>query len=157
MIQTLALSTIVSAWRDALSQDPGIRAWCLEHYGKPARIFVGINRKRPPTEADCPYIVIRPGVKEEGELDEFTYVISVGWAIRNESVTESDGAIEQDGITESDELGQLIYGLLADLSPSSPVTKCVYELESVEFWPQYVGQMELEISITPTIGGSITY
>lgn len=157
MIQTLALSTIAGAWRDALAADEGIRSWCLEHYGKALRIFVGINHKRPPTEADCPYIVIRPGVKEEGELDEFTYVISVGWAIRNEHVTESDGVIEQDGIAESDELGQLVYGVLVDLSPPSPVTKCVYELEPTEFWPQFVGQMELEISITPTIGGSITY
>lgn len=157
MIQTLPLSTIVRKWRDLLVASDEIRAFCVEHYGKPAKVYVGVNAKRPPTEADCPYIVIRPGVKEEGELPEFTYVLSVGWVVRNDEATETAATVEQDGVYECDELGQLIYGCLAEASDSSPVTQVRYEIEPIDFAPQFVGEMQLEIAVTPTIGGAITY
>lgn len=157
MIQTLSLSTIVRAWRDLLAANATISDYCLARYGRTPRLYVGINAKKPPTEADCPYIVIRPGVKEEGELEEFTYAISVGWAIKNENQTTNDNVIEQNGVYECDDLGQLIYQALAEASANSPVTRSQYEIEPIEFWPQFVGQMELETTITPAIGGSITY
>lgn len=155
-VQTLPLTAIAAAWSRALAGSAPIVSFC-SRYERQLQVFVGVNRKRPPTDADCPYIVIRPGAKEEGEVDPFRYVISVGWAIKNEAETQFEGVVEQAGITECDQLGQLIYAELADLSPSSPVTRCNYELEAIEFWPQFVGDMELEISITPTIGGAITY
>jgi hypothetical protein len=208
MIKTLPLMTIITAWGKALGQNAEINAFCLSKYNKTPTIYVGINKKKPPTEDDCPYIVIRPGVKEEGELDVYSYVISVGWAIKNENETRIDegnfeaawddaskqdgdfpvglendplgriynsgayaidrlfgtqheihafDALLQDGVYESDALGQKIYECLFDLSPYSPITLCHYELESVEFWPQFVGDMMLEIQITPTIGGQINY
>lgn len=157
MIQTLPLSTIVQAWRDALAASAEINDYCLAHYGRIPKIFIGISRKAPPTESDCPYIVIRPGTKEEGEIGEFTYVISVGWAIKNENQTELGSVVEQDGVFECDALGQMIYEALAEVSPSNPITRSRYEIEPIEFYPQFVGQMELEISITPAIGGSIDY
>lgn len=208
MTKTLPLATIITAWAQALVRSAEINAFCLLQYRRTPTIFVGINKKKPPTEDDCPYIVIRPGAKEEGELDAYSYVISVGWAIKNENETrisednfeaawdevlKKDGdfliglegdplgqiynsgarvidtafdttheihaynTLIQDGIYESDALGQKIYECLFDLSPHSPITLCHYELESIEFGPQFVGDMMLEIQITPTIGGQINY
>lgn len=157
MIQTLPLSTIVRVWRDLLAENSAINDYCITHYGRTPKIFVGINAKKPPTEADCPYIVIRPGAKEEGELEEFRYVISVGWAVKNETQSQTGSVIEQNGVYECDDLGQLIYQALAEASANSPVTRCQYEIEPVEFWPQFVGQMELETAVTPAIGGQVSY
>lgn len=157
MTRTLPLTTIIDTWQKALAESTEINDFCLEKYSKKPKIFVGINRKKPPTEDDCPYIVIRPGVKEEGELDSYSYVISVGWAIKNGKETQIGSVIAQDGVSESDDLGQMIYELLFDVSQYSPITLCQYELEPIEFWPQFVGEMALEIQITPTIGGQINY
>lgn len=156
-MQTLKLTDICKKWRDALSEDESITNFCLEKYGKAPLILTGISGKTPPTEENCPYIIILPGGKVEGELSEYQYAIAVGWAIKNENQTVDGQKIDQDGIYESDDLGQLIYSALFAISPDNPITNCDYELNPIDNWPQFTGQMTLTIEITPAIGGSISY
>lgn len=158
MIQTLKITDIVVRWKEALAASQDIRDFCLTKYGKEPKIYVGLNRKKPPGEKDCPLIIIRPGAKIEGEDEkQFTYVISVGWGVVSEVETISGNVIEMAGVNECDQLGQLIYETLVNVNPSYPVSSVNYETDPIEFFPQFVGEMQLELSITPAIGGSLVY
>lgn len=158
MIQTIKLTDIVAKWRDALAASQEIKVFCLTKYGKEPKIYVGLNRKKLPGEKDCPLIIIRPGSKVEGEDErEFTYLISVGWGIVNEAETVSGNVAQMEGVNECDQLGQLIYEALVDANPSYPISSVNYEIDPIEFFPQFVGEMQLELSITPAIGGVLSY
>jgi len=157
-LQTIRISDIVSKWKDALAGSEAINEFCTTKYGKKPEIRVGLNQKQPPTAASCPIIVIRPGSKLEGEdQEEFIYSISIGWGIVNELETVNDNVRELNGIAECDELGQLIMTELYCVNPSHPVTTVYYDLEVVEFFPQFVGEMVLEIAVMPAIGGTLKY
>lgn len=168
MIPTLALTAFIEKWRDALVADAAIYAFCAENYGRPHKVYVGVPRKNPPTKADCPYIIIRPGSKVEGiAQEENNYLASVGWAILaevdSETTTETlpvpgneDPAetydvsvIETPGIYEADELGQLILTAIDSVSGNNPISTANYELEVIEFLPQVVGDVQIEIAIDP--------
>ncbi len=146
---TLALKTIWKKWKSALKENQDIIDYCQLKYGKNHTIYTGINRKNSPKEANCPYIIIIPGSKSEGEdLAEFMYSISIGWAISNENMTDN----ELDGLGECDDLGQLILSALNSVSPNHPLSTVEYEINPIEFFPQIVGEMLLELTITPLIG-----
>ena len=158
-IPTLKISDIVNKWKEALVSSEEINAFCMERYGRQPQIRIGVNKKRPPTESDCPVIVLRPGAKREGEYEEtYTYVISVGWAIRNETEYVVGRTYEMQGTEEVDDLGQLILQEIQQISSNYPISTIDYELETIDFFPQFVGEMLLSVCITPLIGGyAISY
>ena len=135
--------------------DEGILEYCQGKYERDPTVFVGINRKDPPKDADCPYIVILPGVKAEGEdVPDFHYGLTVGWVISNEEMENN----ELTGLGECDDLGQLILEAIKAICPDHPVSTVTYELNPVDHFPKIIGEMQLELSITPYIGaGEINY
>ena len=146
---TLALKTIWQKWRDILEKDEAIEQCCQSKYGKSLTVYVGINRKNPPKAENCPFAVILPGAKVEGEdVGEFIYSLTVGWAIANENMTGN----ELDGIGECDDLGQLILTALVEANPNYPASSINYDINPVDFFPQIVGEMLIELTITPVIG-----
>lgn len=146
---TLALKTIWKKWKDILENDQTIKDYCQQKYGKCLTVFAGINCKNPPKAENCPFAVILPGTKAEGEdVGEFVYALTVGWAIVNENMTGN----EIDGLSECDDLGQLILAALVEANPNYPVSSINYEINPVDFFPQIFGEMLLEITITPIIG-----
>jgi hypothetical protein len=157
MIQTLPIYTIVAKWRDALKDDAAINDFCQTNFGKTPVIFVGLDLENPPTLNDCPLIIIRPGMKDEGELDPFVYTLSIGWAVVNESKSVAGSVAEYAGIWQCDYLGQLIYSVLGEISSGNPVTHLTYDLNPIDYFPQFVGEMTLVTEVHPAIGGTITY
>ena len=155
---TIKLSHIVAKWRDAIKDSVEINNFCLNNYSKDLTLFVGVNKKNPPKNKDYPLIVLRPGVKIEGENEEeFRYSISVGWGIINENVSVVGNVEEIEGIAECDEFGQLILQELAEVNPAYPLSTVEYELEAVEFFPKIIGEMLIEISIIVPIGANLVY
>lgn len=158
MMPTIKLSDIVAKWRDAIKNSTEINNFCLTNYGEDLTLFVGVNKKSPPKDKDYPLVVLRPGVKIEGEEEEeFRYSISVGWGIINENVSVVGNVEEIEGIAECDELGQLILQELAAVNPAHPLSTIEYEIEAVEFFPKIIGEMAIEISITVPIGANLVY
>lgn len=153
---TIPLMDIAAAWRDALLADAAIEAYCQARYGKPLKVYLGLNRRRPPTEKDCPLVVIDPGSKIEGEGD-YSYAMPVGWAVYNEAVTTIDQSESLDVLTECDELGQLILACLTAVSLNNPITTIQYDIECRDWFPQCRGEMTLQIELTPGIGGILSY
>ena len=158
MVSTLKLSDIISKWRDALQASQAIQAYCLEKYNKAPQIFVGTNGKAQPADTDYPLVVLYPGSKAEGlELPEYTYKIAVGWTIRQEAKVMSGNITEYRGVSECDDLGQLIYLELANVSPDNPISEMNYHIEPVAYYPCFPGRMDITLKITPVNGYNINY
>jgi len=158
MVSTLKLSDITSKWRDALQASTSIQNYCTTKYSKTPKIYVGINGKKMPADADCPLIILYPGAKTEGlELKEYTYKLTVGWIILQAGATTTNNITEYSGVAECDELGQLIYLELAGLSADNPISAVNYSIEPVAYYPRFPGRMDITIKITPVNGYNIDY
>lgn len=167
---TLKLKTIALRWRDILMNSPEIRDFCVDKYGKPPTIFMGVNGKKLPDKKYCPAIFILPGVKTEGlDQAELSYGIGVSWSIDQSNVMV-DGevkpwseslageVIEFLGVYETDDFGQLIYEVLqTELMDNFPVSKVTYNIETSSDWPQFPGYMLLETIIEPVMGENLEY
>jgi hypothetical protein len=130
----------------------------LKGNGDVVYIYVGINGKNPPADSDCPLIILYPGAKSEGlELEEYSYKLTVGWAIVQEASTTTDNITEYSGVAECDDLGQLIYLELAELSAENPISEVHYSIEPVAYYPRFPGRMDITLKVTPVNGYSIEY
>ena len=158
MIPTLKMNDIMNKWRDALKVSASIRDFCMTRYNKTLRIFIGSNPKELPADPEYPLVILYPGTKEEGlELQEYTYQLTVKWAVLQSAVVTAGDVTEYSGITECDELGQLIYLELAGLSTDNPISSVRYNLEPVACYPRFPGWMDITLKITPVNGYSIYY
>ena len=157
-MQTIPLMDIAMKQADALRNSEAIREFCLSKYGKLPQIIIGHNLKQKPGRDDCPAILIPRMGKIEGEDNrEFRYFTLIGWMIVNDQeIAEEDVRILQ-GLEESDALGQMIYETLCLLNPSYPVSESHYEIDAVEFFPQIVGEMQLNIIMPRTMGMAMKY
>jgi hypothetical protein len=167
---TLKLKTIALRWRDILMDSAKIHDFCMERYGKPPTIFMGVNGQKLPAKKHCPAIYILPGVKKEGaDQTELSYGLCVSWSIVQQNVmldgeikpwNENDTGklIEFLGVYETDDFGQLIYETLqAELSDIFPISKMEYNVNTQVYWPQFPGYMVLTTDIRPGIGEEIEY
>ena len=158
MIPTLKLNDIIDKWRDALQASQVIQDYCTTKYAKPPKLYIGINGKTQPAASDCPLIILYPGSKSEGlELQEYTYKLSVGWVILQSATTVTGNTTEYAGIKECDDLGQLIYLELAQLSTDNPISIVNYNIEPVAYYPRFPGRMDITLKITSVNGYSINY
>ena len=158
-MNTITLTSIMNKWATILANDPAIKAFCQEKYALLPTVFIGFNEKKPPTVADCPVIIIFPGNKDEGlDQEVFTYRLSIGWSIVNETAdTTVLGIVKYVGVEEADALGQLIWSAIAEAPTGNPVSRIYFDLEAVAWFPQIPGRMDLEIDIRPPFGGTISY
>jgi hypothetical protein len=155
---TLPLSVIWKKWRDALKIDADIRAFCLEKYGKAPKFFVGVDIKDLPKKEDCPFIMLRPGVKSEGvNLPENSYMIPIGWCILNPNKIVTGDVIECAGLEECDQLGQLIITCIASVEAKGVVSSIQYDIEGVDHFPQIPGEMALQVDLPIVIGSELDY
>ncbi len=169
-ITTLQLKIMARRWRDILKNSTRIRDFCVEKYGRRPTIFVGVNGRKLPDKRHGPAIFILPGVKTEGLIPEFAHAIAVSWFIVQEKISV-DGVeqpwrenvtgelIEFLGAYEADDLGQIIYEVLAEeLMDDYPITKAEYDIDtSPEYFPQWPGHMVLTTEIDPCMGEIIYY
>lgn len=158
MIPTLKLSDILNRWRDAIQSSQAIREYCIAKYGRVPKIYIGMNGKQLPADSDCPFIVLYPGAKTEGlELQEYTYTLTVSWTILQSAINTANEVNEYTGVSECDNLGQLIYLELAQLSTDNPISAVDYSIESSAYYPRFLGRMELTLKITSVNGYDIIY
>jgi hypothetical protein len=158
MIPTLAITSVMKKWLNALANDPDIKAYCLDKFGKEPTFFLEIDKRNPPKKEHCPFIVIWPGKKTEGlSNSSYPYSASIGWVILEEEKETTGNTIEYKGVYEADDLGQLILKAVSEVNPSCPITNVDYSVELTEYQPQYGGRMDITISIPVTIGGVLNY
>ncbi|WP_144350845.1 hypothetical protein [Sporomusa termitida] len=130
----------------------------MQKYSKPLSLYIGIDGKKPPADTNCPLVIVFPGGKVEGGGEtECRYTGSIGWSIIQSHVAKQDGIIENTGLYEADELGQLLLATIAEINPSYPVSHVEYSFESNDFFPQFPGRMDITIQVPVRMGTQISY
>lgn len=158
MFPTLSLYSIAKKWTDILKDDPDIIDFCQSKYNKLPTIIFGFNVKKPPTKNECPYIIIYPEQKTEGNGQSSNpYSIFIGAGICNENEIITGNVIEMEGLKEIDDFMQLILLKIGEANPSYPISQSTMSFNSVDYYPQHIAEMTNEIIITPTIGGKLEY
>lgn len=144
----LQVTDIASKWATALENNQPLTDWCMAKYGKAPKIYIGLPIKNPPGEKECPYIIIRPGVSDEGTLKpEMLYSLSVGWAVKGTVDGTSAGRITTaDGVVECDEMKPLVLDAIS-AAGAWPISSAPVEIECAEFLPQVVGFAEIQLQI----------
>jgi hypothetical protein len=81
------LTTLVTALRDATSAATGLVSWATLTYGRPHKVFVGIDADNPPAEADYPCHSIAMLSKTAGlESPEISHKIGITCGICDSSL-----------------------------------------------------------------------
>ena len=160
IMPTIAIAQIAKRWRDAIATDTDIEAFCQTKYGRSIKAMLGFDSFDKPTDEDCPYATVVPLKKNEGLCnDKYTYVLAIGWAIVNDTVDRVGNKVTFPGVEEVEELGRLIFNAVAALNPEFPVEDSDFDIESMAWFPQHVGRMDLTLSYTVPMGvrGLIIY
>jgi hypothetical protein len=56
----LSLSSCINSLAEELALNSAIASWATALYGKVHKIYVNLDLRNPPDEADCPYIALYP-------------------------------------------------------------------------------------------------
>jgi len=146
----MKLMDIVSAIASKVASSSSISAWCTTNRFSPLKIFVGLNGKNPPTEKDCPYVIIYPSLWTEGEREgEWSWIVVVAWSVYNSGSTTSGNTVALAGLQQTDELGELLWSCVKDacLGLGFPASRSDYDIEAYEFFPQFPGRMSVVIRV----------
>ena len=116
-----------------------------------ANIFIGIDARNPPGEADCPFIVIFPGTIPVGHEITKNIRLSLDWGVINETITKKGKSTIYNGIFDADSIGIEIVDSLLNLFPDLNIS-IEYEIEGINHFPLMVGGMEINIEMPSIIG-----
>ncbi|MHB8109760.1 MAG: hypothetical protein ACYDHW_06980 [Syntrophorhabdaceae bacterium] len=61
------MNTLLASIRDGIANNAAIKVWTQANYAKDHKVFVGMDTRNPPGEADCPFVVMIPHHKMAGE------------------------------------------------------------------------------------------
>lgn len=146
----MTLMSIVSAIKDRIAASTAVTDWCSANSFNALKIFVGLNGKKPPTEADCPYAIIYPSLWTEGEREgEWTWIVVVAWSVFKETSTVAGNVETLDGLVLTDALGELLWSEVraACAGLGFPCSRADYDIEAYEFYPQFPGRMSVAIRV----------
>ena len=60
------INTILAALADDIAKNAGLKTWANTNYSQNHKVFINIDRRNPPGESDCPYVVLYPISKNVG-------------------------------------------------------------------------------------------
>lgn len=148
MIPSLPIMKVVDEWCNALSTNSDLIDFCAETFGKQPKVFVGLPVNAPPTANDCPYVIIFPGTKDEGEdNDENTYAFTVGLAVKARELPAIEGnVVRVQGLSELDQLAQLVLQTLDEWDPDCSISNVQGSMEPRAHWPQLVYEFNIQLT-----------
>lgn len=84
------MNTLLTTIRDALAGDAAIKVWTNATYEKDHKVFVGVDKRNPPGESDCPLVVVAHSEKKSGESAEvIEHQFQVSLEIIDETMVEA--------------------------------------------------------------------
>ena len=61
------INTLIDTITSAVSVDLSTTTWCTTNYGQAHRVFKNADRRDPPGESECPFVIVYPLNKSVGE------------------------------------------------------------------------------------------
>ncbi len=155
----LTCTAIAEKMLEALRDSADILAKCQELFDKPPMIIKGGTGRLSPEDQDYPAFAILSWAKERGELaEDLDFHFTVGLALKDEIYRDD---IDVNGVKTRIYQGEESVEQLLDLAAaeilaiSSNFTfkDCATILESVEYFPLFMGALHLTISFPVLVGG----
>jgi len=145
------ITTLMDAVRNAVHDDAATQSWCTTNYSRKHKVYVGVDARKPPAEADYPIVHIFPLGKSVGyDLDQQSHVISVTCGVNTTAtvtVTGKVNIIEMQGIAHIEAFRKLVESAIVAVIPSNcQIATLEIEYETIEFYPFFLANMEFTIT-----------
>lgn len=139
------MNTLLTSIRDAIANNAAIKTWTQTTYSKDHTVFVGVDTKRPPAEADCPCVVVSHAKKVGGEAQEvIDHRFSVSCEVINESSTTTGNIVEYAGMQELETFRQKVLDAVHGVSDIR-IRTVETEYEAIMFFPSFLCDMIITI------------
>lgn len=119
------------------------------------KIRVGLNEKKPLTEADAPFIQVIPQTTMHGDTDSvYSWGIDLDFGITDSTFSDyrSKGRDEQEAFFKLDEFVELARKAISGISGKNLVLDGWSYLIRYEFFPLLVAQVSAEARLDNTLG-----
>ncbi len=144
------MKTLLKSVKEAIHDDGDTQAWCSVNYSRRHKVYVGVDRRKPPDEDDCPLVSVFPIGKIAGmELEVMDHMIGVS-CVLYDADTET---VARDYLVEKEIIGNLIdfteyvREVITGLSLTGlSVNQIDTEYEVIEAFPYMVASMEVKLS-----------
>jgi hypothetical protein len=142
--------TLLHNLRDAVADDTATKAWCQTNYSRDHKVYVGIDDRKPPADAEYPLVHLFPLTKTAGyELASQDHGIGATCGVHNETTTATGkaNAIELTGIIHIEEFRKLVEtAIISAADWPVRVASINIEYETVEFFPFFLAAMEIKLA-----------
>jgi hypothetical protein len=151
------INTLLNALVNAIATDADLTAWCNTTYGRQHKVFVNIDKRNPPGEEDCPFVIIFPIQKRVGRggVGQKLHGFEADCCIYNEdSGTPTEpNVLWCTGVTEIEAFRKKVETAIANINISNILLETIdIEYEVIESFPFLWAGMTLIITETVTIG-----
>jgi hypothetical protein len=152
----ITVATFIQAAAQALAADSALTAWAQATYGRPQKVYINIDLKNPPGQADCPYVILRPATARIGNAQAQKLAqLEMVCCLYDESFrTYAEDAItEYNGVQRLCELIQLAIRALAALDIGNALLNLLEpDFDTIESFPFFMAGLPLAITEDYVLG-----
>lgn len=153
----IALMDIVDRIVAVLEADPTLRDLVAGFYGRPPRLFVGLDDRDRPGPEQCPLILVRPQEFRAGAEEVLEYTVLVDWAVWDEEVAEAADKREYAGVRRLDAMGMRICDALEESLPDAlQMVVSELSLETIARFPLMLGGVDLTFRVPAMLSKHLT-
>lgn len=99
---------------NAIKTDADLLSFCNAKFGKAPNFLIGFDPKSPPSMANTPLIVLVPSGWRDEHKGIRNHTILLSTIIKSDAATTADGVTIHGGIEISEELEDIVFGLIKD-------------------------------------------
>lgn len=156
----LTLTALVAAMAEAIGASDEIVAQCLSLYSTAPTVHVGASGYQAPETSEFPAFTVLGWSKDKSETEmRRSYDLTVGLVLHDETVsteTSVDGVVTKTyrGAATLETLLDLAMTAIRDISEEIFFDQKTMDLEPIEFFPLFVGELNLTVGFDALIGGA---
>jgi hypothetical protein len=150
MIMSVTATAIASLFHSRLKADAALAAWAQATFGKPVTVIAGASPKRPPREADAPYVVVDAMNAERGQVAELRFTLAVDLGVK---MTPGQDVLAVKTLLEQ-EFSARVEAVLAGASGNIDFAEIADEFEE-SFDPLIILEKTLIIAVPNLVGGAV--
>lgn len=79
------INSLIGSYASALASNADLKLWANMYYGQDHTVFVNIDKRNPPSQESCPFIIIYPLNKSVGLQPEKKHQIEIDCCIFDEA------------------------------------------------------------------------
>lgn len=150
-------NTILAAIRDAIAGSATIKAWTQANYSADHKVFVGIDRRNPPGESDCPFVVILPEHKKAGlsaNVIQHEFYLCCAICDENTRTGLASNITEYSGVQNIETFRGLVLDAIDGASFSGRITEIETGDEPFDAFPILLQDMLITIKEETEFGDS---